>query len=145
MDDSESTMQHTKGEKNPWFQVALSSRTHVSSVEVRGRTGGCASRLFYGTGCKSSNPSGNFNNAKHNGATIRVSDSPCSGDNCPGTICGRITASNSAQAFTITASIWVTPSHAIREAGFWAGRRPWCMSTAPPPVRAPREYGGGRL
>jgi hypothetical protein len=106
MDDNESTMQHTvggRGEKSPWFQIALNSRTYVSSVAIRARTGGCASRLFSGSGCTSSNPSGNYNNEATQGATIRVSDSPCSGDNCPGTICGRITKSTgSAQAYAIT-------------------------------------------
>jgi hypothetical protein len=89
MDDNEGTMQHTvggSGEKNPWFQIALSSNTHVSSAEVRGRTGGCASRLFSGSGCSSSNPSGNYNPAATQGATTRVSNSPCSGDTCPGTV-----------------------------------------------------------
>jgi hypothetical protein len=119
MDDNESTFQHTAGgggEKNPWFQIVLSSSTHVSSVEVRGRTGGCANRLFYGNSndvCESSNPSGNYNDETSQGATIRVSNSPCSGDNCPGTICGRITQSNSAQAYTITCPTGTTGQYVI--------------------------------
>jgi hypothetical protein len=46
-------------------------------------------------------------------------------------------------ASTPPASISLTPPHPIREAGFGAGRRPWCMRTSPPPVRAARGYGGG--
>jgi hypothetical protein len=48
-----------------------------------------------------------------------------------------------AVCLSMEASISLTPPHPIREAGFGAGRRPWCMRTSPPPVRAARGCGGG--
>jgi hypothetical protein len=84
--------------------VGVCCRTHVISAEVHTRTGGFASRLSYGAGCtSSSSPSATTTTTQSRrvqppaACPCPAADSPCSGDNCPGTICGRIAKSNSAQ------------------------------------------------
>ena len=65
-------------------------------------TNDCAVRLFYASvRCSDANPSGTFD-GPNEGATIGVSDTPCTGNEmCGGTVCGRIVQSVESQEYEV--------------------------------------------
>ena len=101
--NSGGAMYHSNTEHSPWWAVDLGNDYDIVSVKLWNRVGSCASRLFSGSGCSSSNPAGVYDGSSQ-GATIGVGGGtswPCSGDACTGTVCGRLTESNAAQQYEV--------------------------------------------
>jgi len=95
-DGSFETMAQTRAERNPWLQGDLGSRKIVEGVIIVNRPGICKSRLIGERGCLGDGVKSGP------GAIIRVSDSPCQGDSCPGVECGpRITKMTSSNSFGV--------------------------------------------
>jgi len=88
------------GETSPWWQLKLDSRQVVARIKLYDRADRCASRIMSGWGCASSYWSGTYDGASQ-GATFGVSDQSCSGDNCYGTQCYRLTQMESSYIYTM--------------------------------------------
>lgn len=97
VDGDPDTVCHTQGdsgEADPWWQLELPNGggAPIGIVSFVALADSCASKMLYGTGCQGEFPTGTYD-AADQGVTIGVSDTPCSGDVCGGTVCGRITRS----------------------------------------------------
>lgn len=98
IDDSMTTYSETGFGRNPFLMVDMNGAETVSRVSISNRPDACGSRLFNGNrGCPFAFavPGGAADrdfDGPGEGATIRVSDTPCPGDgtDCPGTVCGRL-------------------------------------------------------
>lgn len=96
-DGDPDTFMETVQAIGPWYQYDMGTTETIAYVDVWNRPDTCAARLF-----QSSNacnwafaPPGTAQDrvfdGESEGAIIRISDQPCTNNNCPGQECGRIT------------------------------------------------------
>merc|ERR1711871_1346073 len=76
----------------------MGTQMAIDHIVFKNRADNCASRLFaHSSGCQWSTSAATFD-GDNEGATFGVSDSPCEGDTCSGTVCHKLTTPDSSDA-----------------------------------------------
>lgn len=92
----------TSGEAWPYVSLQLAAQADVATVRLYLRTGGCASRNMFGTGCATSYSTTTYSRPDQ-GFQVRVATEPCVSERqCPGTLCAWVRRMTRNSVYTVS-------------------------------------------